>query len=180
MINVSTGPSYPVLRTYHKKLYKIELKIKYHTDYILLSNYFFTTDHCHSWWLISAGNVSKHVVGQRINTPLVPHVHSVYREWVSEWACERTNEWVSERASGWASERAGERASEWLSSTALSEWASEWVSEWVIKFNGLSEDSKVHIIHISRVIAAYSLELLLIWLVIGDGNSTSVYNGTKP
>ena len=35
-------------------------------------------------------------------------------------------------------------------------------SEWVIKFNGLSRtvDSKVHIVHISRVIIAYTLESL--------------------
>ena len=40
--------------------------------------------------------------------------------------------------------------------------ASMWVSEWVIKFNGLSRtaDSEVHIVHISRVIIACTLNSL--------------------
>ena len=40
--------------------------------------------------------------------------------------------------------------------------AEKWVSEWVIKFNGLSRtaDSEVHIVHISRVIMAFTLKSL--------------------
>ena len=42
------------------------------------------------------------------------------------------------------------------------QFMSEQVSEWVIKFNGLSQTagSKVHTVHISYVIIAYTLESL--------------------
>ena len=38
----------------------------------------------------------------------------------------------------------------------------QWVDEWVIKFNDISwiADSKVHVIHIGRVIITYTLESL--------------------
>ena len=38
----------------------------------------------------------------------------------------------------------------------------EWVSEWMIKFNGLSRtaDSEVHVVHVSHVIIACTLESL--------------------
>ena len=40
------------------------------------------------------------------------------------------------------------------------QWASSWPTEWVIKLNSLSADSEVHIVHISCVVIAYTLESL--------------------
>ena len=39
--------------------------------------------------------------------------------------------------------------------------ANDWVSEWwVIKIDGISQDIKVHVIHISHMVIIYTLESL--------------------
>ena len=48
-------------------------------------------------------------------------------------------------------------------------------SEWVIKFNGLSVDSKVHIVQISCVIITYTLESLSSFTQITHNLQVTIY-----